>query len=558
MKKVSKKIILMFSLIFCLTCMFGINNYAFAAIIPNDISGYCAYSSFNYCKGILDNEHFDEKLYDTINEKVGKYIKDGFIETTLPGIVGSRRSWITENLYFYDGILNEVEYLFEDDLFFEAKIYDKDVEVLVDYELDFAAMNRYEYSRFIAEGPSISLREVVFYDDNDFDQVMYDARDYCLSYLSGLMIQDNTLYKDLDCHIVMEYNNKLSLEQIKDAIKANDNSKKGHFQIVENEYDEKTSGIGTYNMLILAYDDYNHFCKQKVIIDVRDDIAPIINIKKPIIVDYNTTLKDEDLIKYFDIIEESEYKYSFDLEKYNKEELGTYELTLEVTDIYNNSSRYDFSITVKDTSAPVVTHLNLSLDNLYKRSLEELIQLAKFTAIDNYDGDVISKLKFESYSRYEDNYYAPGLYLINYSIEDSSGNSCNSFFTVWVEDVDYPTIEVGKYCILKEKGSTITKEEVLELLENSGYSVDIESIDGECFSLTSLDGEYSFIYEEDGIVKEGIVLTSEDKKIVEEVETPIETITNETNPTFIICVSIGLASAVSLIILFIFVYKKKH
>ena len=124
--------------------------------------------------------------------------------------------------------------------------------------------------------------------------------------------------------------------------------------------------------------------------------------------------------------------------------------------------------------------------------------------------------------------------------------------------MDYPTIEIGKYCILKEKGSEITKEEVLELLKNSGYSVSLTSIEGECFNLTSLDGEYSFIYEDNGIIKEGIVLTNEDVKVLDDIDSMTIIDNNESNNQVIIFVVIGLVSIVSLVILITFVYKKKH
>ena len=558
MKSVKRKIIVLFILFMGLFYLLSVNNKASAKVIPNSIFSYCPNRSFNYCKGILDNENFDEYLYDDFNRKVGEYIKDGYLDTLLPGDLGSERVFITEKMYVTNGILCEVEYLYEEEPFFRAKINNKKVEVLLDRELDFASITGDINARFDALAPCINLREVVPYNYALLDELYDVFRDYCFRYLSGLVVLDNTLYKDLDCYIVMEYNNKLSLEEIKDSIYVHDNSNNFRFEIVENTYDEKSSGVGSYYMIVLAYDEYYHYTKQKVNIEIRDDIAPVIKIKEPIIVDYNTSLTNEELIKYFDIIEESKYTYKFDLDKYNKNELGTYNLTLEVVDEYNNISTYDFNITVKDTTAPVVTHLNISIDNLYKRTLEELIELANFKAIDNYDGNVISKLKFDDEYEYEKKYYLPGVYRINYSIEDSLGNTCNSYFTISVLDVDYPTIEIGKYCILKEKGSEITKEEVLELLKNSGYSVSLTSIEGECFNLTSLDGEYSFIYEDNGIIKEGIVLTNEDVKVLDDIDSMTIIDNNESNNQVIIFVVIGLVSIVSLVILITFVYKKKH
>ena len=174
MKSVKRKIIVVFILFMGLFYLLSVNNKASAKVIPNSIFSYCPNRSFNQCKGILDNENFDEYLYDDFNRKVGKYVKDGYLDTLLPGDLGSERVFITEKMYVTNGILCEVEYLYEEEPFFRAKINNKKVEVLLDRELDFASMTGDINARFDALAPCINLREVVPYNYALLDE-LYDV-----------------------------------------------------------------------------------------------------------------------------------------------------------------------------------------------------------------------------------------------------------------------------------------------------------------------------------------------------------------------------------------------
>ena len=198
MKSVKRKIIVLFILFMGVFYFLSINIKASAKVIPNSLFSYCPNRSFNYCKGILDNENFDEYLYDDFNRNVGKYIKGGYLDTLLPGDLGSERVFITEKMYVTNGILCEVEYLYEEEPFFRAKINNKKVEVLLDKELDFVSMTGDINARFDALAPSINLREVVPYNYALLDELYDVFSDYCFRYLSGLVVLDNTLYKDLD------------------------------------------------------------------------------------------------------------------------------------------------------------------------------------------------------------------------------------------------------------------------------------------------------------------------------------------------------------------------
>ncbi|MBU1019758.1 MAG: DUF5011 domain-containing protein, partial [Firmicutes bacterium] len=110
----------------------------------------------------------------------------------------------------------------------------------------------------------------------------------------------------------------------------------------------------------------------------------------------------------------------------NNNVLGTYTMTYTYTDSSNNTGSSTRTVNVVDTTAPVLDILG----SINYKIGDGIPSIANFvTAIDAYDGNVISSL---SYTFNIGDYLSPGTYALTLTVSDSSGNTTSSDITIEV------------------------------------------------------------------------------------------------------------------------------
>lgn len=117
--------------------------------------------------------------------------------------------------------------------------------------------------------------------------------------------------------------------------------------------------------------------------------------------------------------------------------VGNYKIEYHLQDPFLNINKtITRNINVKDTIAPNLTVNSKKEETVY---VGEKYKTPTYTAIDNYDGDITSKVKVES----NVDTSKVGNYKINYSITDSSGNKATEEITVKVKKKKNPYIVVS-------------------------------------------------------------------------------------------------------------------
>ncbi|KZE80801.1 hypothetical protein AV654_10610 [Paenibacillus elgii] len=113
--------------------------------------------------------------------------------------------------------------------------------------------------------------------------------------------------------------------------------------------------------------------------------------------------------------------------------LGTYELRYRVSDRTGNTAEATRIVHVVDTTKPVIT---IRGANPAIVALGDSYTDAGATAMDNYDGDLTSRMTVTGsvYTK------QMGIYMIHYSVSDSSGNVAEAVRTVHVVDKESPYI----------------------------------------------------------------------------------------------------------------------
>ncbi len=155
------------------------------------------------------------------------------------------------------------------------------------------------------------------------------------------------------------------------------------------------------------------------------------------------------IIDFGSIFEEKGYKavdnYDGDLTKkvrmtdnINYKKLGKYYIDYKVTDAHNNTNDLIRIVEIKDVSAPAI---KLKRGKHSYDIKGNKIDINDFEAIDNYDGDVKSKVIVNG----SVDINTEGIYPISYKVADSSGNETQLETTINVQEKNTSGIPVLMY-----------------------------------------------------------------------------------------------------------------
>ena len=510
-------------------------------------------SSFNAMRGLFSPE---EEAYDHICYYVGNHVGDGVVSYEMPGKVLGVDHTIMEYQTYKDGVLIKIEDYFDDTLFYSIDIFDDlSYEIIKDEEINFPYLFHDASAKF-EKGDNV----YILLDDEQIEDynAFRDISSYSYYYLYGITYTFNEAYIDNDLHVVMGYQNKKSIDEIVADLEIIDVSTTG-YEIIDNTYDYLESDIGSYTFTIVAYDTSKNVTLQKVIVDVVDLVKPTIVQKNTIRTRYNNSLDEDAILACFDISDASDIEIELDIENYlnNQNIIGEYECSITVKDHseYQNEASLDFSIYVIDDVPPLLAYgriINTDYHTYYTK--EDILKL--FTAIDEYDGNIRDSIQIEDLDDYENNYMNLGTYQFMVSVQDSSSNKVSVKFNIYVRDYTAPIIKLEQYVILTEKGKPIAKEQIIELFQTLGYSIDGSMMNSECFNLDALDGDYPLEIElETGDIEHDIISTERDMNISFDEPNKDE---NNINLALILSLSIGGFLLLSIGTMGIIIYKKRH
>ncbi len=281
----------------------------------------------------------------------------------------------------------------------------------------------------------------------------------------------------------------LSLFNVSDDVSTEGKIKK---EIIVDNYTANYRKVGTYEITCRATDEAGNYSDSTITISVIDKINPTINNITKETEYFNKITDFKSLFTYSDDTS-SKDNITFEIvsdeytENYNKK--GEYVVKVKVTDEAGNSSTGLLTITVIDTTAPIITApANVEIGNSILFTIDNLKE--KIAVIDGYDGN-LSNYELIDENNYSTNYKTLGDYKFTIKATDSSGNSVTGTITLIVSDTTAPEIFYDSYFILVREGEELTREmivsyatQVLGLEDGSS----IVNISGEYD--TNMEGEY--------------------------------------------------------------------
>ncbi|BCN29538.1 immunoglobulin-like domain-containing protein [Anaeromicropila herbilytica] len=170
------------------------------------------------------------------------------------------------------------------------------------------------------------------------------------------------------------------------------------------------------------------------IIQVRDTIAPSVDIKNNLIYKVNQKVLAKDLVT--NIVDKSKVKIKFadgkENKKYSKSGLITEKILVEDESLNRVEYNAIFKV-VKDNVKP-------KLNGIKNKSIyigDKLNYLSNLTAKDNIDGNITKKIKIVKKA----NLIKAGHYIVVYSVQDSSGNKTIAKMKLTVKKDRAPVIK---------------------------------------------------------------------------------------------------------------------
>jgi len=157
-----------------------------------------------------------------------------------------------------------------------------------------------------------------------------------------------------------------------------------------------------------------------------------------------------------------------------KNTIGEHSVTFSVSDSSGNTSYFTVYVIVVDYTAPVITG-----NSYFVVSPTELNLVDRFkddlSALDNYDGDLTSSIVLVQ-DDYSVNYNILGVYVVTFSVQDSSENSTIHSVTISVEDNINPIIN-GPSLKTKANNEELSLQTILtEFTASDDFDGDITNL----------------------------------------------------------------------------------
>lgn len=256
---------------------------------------------------------------------------------------------------------------------------------------------------------------------------------------------------DGEVNFIVNVDNMLSKEEILSHISAYD-AVDGTVSVnwESCEYSPSKRQVGVYNAVVSATDSSGNKATQQIKINVVDITKPVININMgsgdTYEISYNQEFDESDFLgRVFSVTDNYDSNCNLvvtgNTYTGHEGEVGRYTVNVKATDLSGNYSTGSYYFEVVDKVLPVIEGPT-SIDATTSHMLTEEEILAKFTANDEYDGELTCSI--ENYGDYASNWDSKvATRTINIIATDSSGNKATKAVNINVTDTTKPTYSGG-------------------------------------------------------------------------------------------------------------------
>jgi len=387
--------------------------------------------------------------------------------------------------------------------------------------------------------------------------VSYSIDDKIYSYKFRIIVIEAGDYeieinnKDILKH---EYYNDFDIEDLKSRLILNQ-ILPDTVEIDISKYENNKTIAGIYPIYIKGYDDLGNLYIQSYMLNVFDNVEPIVSLPDDLIYSYSYTSPiDLDYYKYNFIVDDvSDYEIFYDPIENLQEgpKIRDFEVNYRIVDIYSNETIYPVKIKIIDDVAPKIICSNINVLSNQKLDLIELKR--NVSAYDEIDGDIpLDNIIVDDVNSYLSNYNKNGTYKIKVMAKDNSNNYSHAEYNIIVSNKNND----NKTIIISSRYK-YTKEELILYLKNQNmlandvnYSISSDYFDDEV---------YKKIYDLKIEDENGEIINY--KLELNDVNAIIEDNTNKEKKDYTIIIVISAISGaliITIAVLIIIIYKKRH
>lgn len=269
---------------------------------------------------------------------------------------------------------------------------------------------------------------------------------------------------------VTSISNKVTLEEIKAGITVSDNIDGDITDklVVESDNYSQSTMLGVHKIVFKVEDEAGNVARLEVFVNVKDVTKPVISGKNTYTLSYTAKTSLEafknalTVTDNYDVNVELVLELDHYSENYNS--LGTYTVIYTATDTSNNKTTYEILINVVDNIAPEVNGPSTITKGLSVILTLEEIE-AQIEYVDDLDTNPVLEVVTDEYTGNGDKI---GLYLVVFKITDNSGNSSVHEVHVRVRDDIAPVFLVNNNFLNVDKMLSLTKDDFIQLLINTG------------------------------------------------------------------------------------------
>ena len=532
-----KKILIFLAIIFTFAVLMPTRAEAYGVMedyeVYDDIEKYASASpldlnkNYNVIKGVSQGAAYSNDLYQELIF-VAEFIDWGDI--ICDGQINYNQQTITINgVFTYDGgQLTGVSYSYNGTTIYELTVSGEFPTVVTNKELHLFDL----FEEFSEQ--STLTKVTVNYDSLTFQggHDQYDLHDsqfeqYGMNLLYGSLVKYNTKYENKECHLVTEHLNPLPINELLKGIKITDltDGVITDYQVISNEYDHLSCSVGAYSARIIARDKAGNAVVQDLVINVVDAKGPIISAPD-IETSYTKVLNAQaikDKCSATDDGVRQEFSINADSYLATPTGLGSYEYSVTSTDKYGNTSKVIAHINVIDDIAPVISTVDIKVDAPYAKKSKADI-LANITVIDEKEGAIAKEsIELKDLNDYEHNFTKLGKYVFSIAVRDSKSNLASGQITIMVVDENSPVIEFQTGAITIDKGSLLSKQDIINILKQTGQlaGVEVVALRSAYFDEENPNGSYTLEIElSNGELIKNIININERADLLPDIDKP--------------------------------------
>ncbi len=289
-------------------------------------------------------------------------------------------------------------------------------------------------------------------------------------------------------NLIVNVDNPLNINEIKALISLSGDVE---IKVINDNYSTNNNTIGSYLIELLFKDDYYNVSFLDIKVHLVDIEAPIITGTNTYDIDIsdidsfslNSVKANLNVTDNYSTLTSDDLVIINDTFTPNKTKSGSYLITFRAKDSSNNTTDYPVTINVIDNKPPTLTGpmeiFRYSTDP--KLTLEEIISM--YTAYDEVDGDVTSKITASGVIG-----TTPGKYEIIVSVKDNSNNTATKKLFLKVVEGIPPSFVLSDLILTNTEYQNMSKEDIIDWLN--------ERLDGNVSNIEIIYDE--IVYSDDG------------------------------------------------------------